>query len=339
MKQLVIAIAVLAFVQASQAQELIFLKDGTVVKGEVTKSTEKSVTAVVDGVTYTVSAEKFDPHFFYRVRDKALGNDAKGRITLAMYAIDNDLFFRAKAQFEQAKAIDPKLAEEFKEKQWPKLKEGVGQKLLAAANRAVRTDSYKRAKKYCSLILTKFEGTKAYAAADDLIDKIQQKIDEKQDARAAQRKKMATQKEETAEKLSASKRDSILDPIEKQRDDAERINHKGLEAKGVSDAKGKLESAGSKFASALKMIEKKRKDATDEQTIEALNQLEQECRSGGVQAYLNLANLYSARGSYQNGVKACNQALAIDPNSEEAKSLRAEISTAVGGWGFRGGRR
>ncbi len=46
MKQLVIAIAVLAFIQASDAQELIFLKDGTVVKGEVTASTEKSEVAV-----------------------------------------------------------------------------------------------------------------------------------------------------------------------------------------------------------------------------------------------------------------------------------------------------
>ncbi len=339
MKPLVIAIAVMAFAQVSQAQELIFLKDGTVVKGEITASTENSVTAVVNGETYTVSADKFDPHFYYRVRDKALGNDAKGRIQLALYAIDNNLFFRAKAQFEQAKSIDPKIAEEFKAKQWPKLKEAVGQKLLSAANRAFRNGSNKMAKKYCSLILTKLDDTKAYAAADDLIDKIQQKIDEKQDARAEQRRKMAAQKEETAEKMSAAKRDSILTPVEKERDAAERINHKGLEAKNLTDAKGKFESAASKFGTALKMIEKRRKDTTDEQTIEALNLLKQECQTGGVQAYLNLANLYSSRGSYQNALKACNQALAIDPNNEEAKSLRAEISTTAGGWGFGGRRR
>ena len=165
MKQFVIAIAVLAFAQVSQAQELIFLKDGTVVKGEITASTENSVTAVVNGETYTVSADKFDPHFYYRVRDKALGNDAKGRIQLALYAIDNNLFFRAKAQFEQAKSIDPKIAEEFKAKQWPKLKEGVGQKLLSAANRAFRNGSNKMAKKYCSLILTKLDGDARGGAA------------------------------------------------------------------------------------------------------------------------------------------------------------------------------
>ena len=69
MRTLAVTIFFLAAVGTSQAAELIFLKDGTVVKGEVTASTEKSVTAVVAGTTYTVSADKFDPHFFYRLHE------------------------------------------------------------------------------------------------------------------------------------------------------------------------------------------------------------------------------------------------------------------------------
>ncbi len=114
MRTLAVATFLFAAAGVCQAAELIFLKDGTVVKGEVTASTETSVTAVVGGTTYTVSADKFDPHFFYRVRDKALGNDAAGRIQLAKYAVMNDMFTRAKAQVDQAEAIDPEFVKKFR---------------------------------------------------------------------------------------------------------------------------------------------------------------------------------------------------------------------------------
>ncbi len=340
MRTLAVAILLFAAAGVCQAAELIFLKDGTVVKGEVTASTEKSVTAVVEGTTYTVSAEKFDPHFFYRVRDKALGNDAAGRIQLAKYAVQNDMFTRAKAQVDQAEAIDPEFVKKFREVELPKIADGIADRLLKAARRAQRAGSTKMAKKYASLILIKFEGTKAEAEAEKVLDEVQKTIDDKTAALRAQREKMAQQLEDAKARQVAVERENALKPIEKVLDSATRLNHLGLTAKGMTDAKNKFETAAVKFENALRMAETRLKSSTDEETTKNLQHLQQEALSGGVQAYLNAANAYSSRGSYQNATKMTNKALALDPNSQEAKSLRASVSTASGGWGFRrGGRR
>ena len=66
-----------------------------------------------------------------------------------------------------------------------------------------------------------------------------------------------------------------------------------------------------------------------------MKELRDEAVQGGVQAYLNLANSMSARGSYQKGVAYCNQALALDPNNAEAKSTRQTIASTTAGWGRR----
>jgi tetratricopeptide (TPR) repeat protein len=340
MRTLVVSIFFLAAAGASQASELIFLKDGTVVKGEVTASTETSVTAVVGGTTYTVSADKFDPHFFYRVRDKALGNDAAGRIQLAKYAVMNDMFTRAKAQVDQAEAIDPEFVKKFRAEELPKIAEGIAGRLLKAARRAQRAGSTKMAKKYASIILVKFEGTKAEVEAETVLEEVQKTIDDKTAALRAQRAKMAQQLEDAKARLAAAERENVLKPVEKVLDSASRLNHLGLKAKGMTDAKNKFEAAGAKYENALRMVDKRLKNSTDEEATKNLQHLQQEARDGGVQAYLNAANAYSSRGSYQNATKMTNRALALDPNSQEAKSLRASVSTASGGWGFRrGGRR
>ncbi|MCZ6786648.1 MAG: hypothetical protein O7E54_05730, partial [Planctomycetota bacterium] len=296
MRTLVVSIFFLAAAGASQASELIFLKDGTVVKGEVTASTETSVTAVVGGTTYTVSADKFDPHFFYRVRDKALGNDAAGRIQLAKYAVMNDMFTRAKAQVDQAEAIDPEFVKKFRADELPKIAEGIAARLLKAARRAQRAGSTKMAKKYASIILVKFEGTKAEADAEKVLDEVQKTIDDKTAALRAQRAKMAQQLEDAKARMAAQERENALKPVENVLDSASRLNHLGLTAKGMTDAKNNFESAGAKYENALRMVEQRLKASTDEETTRNLQHLQQEARSGGVEAYLNAANAYSSRG-------------------------------------------
>ena len=76
----------------------------------------------------------------------------------------------------------------------------------------------------------------------------------------------------------------------------------------------------------------------DETTTQALQEMRQDAMTGAVQAYLNLANGMSSRGSYQEATTYCNKALAIDPDNAEAKQARLTISTTTG-WGMMGGGR
>jgi tetratricopeptide (TPR) repeat protein len=88
----------------------------------------------------------------------------------------------------------------------------------------------------------------------------------------------------------------------------------------------------------MKMAQEAVKKSPDEQTTKALQEMEAEAKDGAVQAYLNLANAMSARGSYQEGLTYCNHALALDPDNAEIKQIRLTISTTTG-WNRRRGRR
>jgi len=326
----------------AHADDLIFLTGGRVYNGTVLESTWDwvKVRATVDGEEndYTVDADEFEPHCFYVIRDKAIGDDAAERIKLAKYCVDNEMFSRAKVQMDRARAADPKVVEEFMENEFPKIRDGLADKILAAGQRALRRGSTTNAKKYASLILTKFEGTPAEAGAEALLDEVDKKIEEEQAKVRAQRRRSEKSDEAREEREAAAKRDAVLSPVEKEMDAASRSNEKGLKARTIGQSKDPLEAAATRYVRAMKMAEDYAKQAPDEQTAAALRDMAKEARDGAVQAYLNLANGMAARGSYQEGVTYCNKALALDPANSEVKQARLTISTTTG-WDRRSGRR
>ena len=330
---------------AAEQEELIHLKGGRFYRGVVLSSTATTLTGKVknaDGVyeTHTVSAEDCDDYFFYGVRNRHIGKDAKARIELAKWCVDHDMFSRAKAQMDQARAADPKIVEEFMKTEFPKIKEGLAAKLLKAGQRSLRRSSPKNALKYASLILTKFEGTKSVADAEKLADEAQKRIDEKQAKDRARRRKAAEKKEAAKEKTTVDQRDKMLSPCEKLIDQGEALNARGLKAKNLSDKKSAFESAAAKFKAAIRHCDTQLKGEIGDTATKALNEERATAVAGGVSAYLNLAFTYSSRGSYKKATDYTNAALSLDPNSAEAKSARAQISTTSGGWGIRrGGRR
>jgi len=347
MRKQVLAVAVvLSFLAAdATAQQLLFLKSGGVYKVKVLKSDWESVTVSLplEGggeEIHVVPVEDLEPHFYYNVRNKALEGDAAGRIRLARYAVDNDMFPRAKAQMDQARALDPKVVEEFMETEFPKIKEGLAQRILEVGQRSLRRGSPKNAKKYASLILTKFEGTAAEAGAEELLKEVQAKIDADTAKKRAQRRKVEAQKQEAEAKKIEKERDGFLRPVEKLLDEAAAANNRGLTAKSVSQSKDPLESAARKYEHAAKKADELlKKGPPDDATTTSLQEMQRDAIQGGVSAYLNLAHSMSARGSYQKAVTYTNKALALDPDNAEAKAARATISTTAGGWNRRGGRR
>ncbi|MHC4846936.1 MAG: hypothetical protein ACYTEG_00600 [Planctomycetota bacterium] len=335
--------ALLACLPATaMADDLIFLTGGRVYHGTVLESTHDWIKcrAKVDGTEneYTVKREEFDPHFFYRVRDKAIGDDAKARIELAKYCVDNDMFSRAKLQMDRARAADEKLVEEFMTNEFPKIRDGLADRILDRGKRALRNGSTKNAKKYASLILTKFEGTPAEAGAEKLLDDVQAKIDAETQKKRAQRRRSQKADDERAAREVEKARDDALGPIEKMMDSASKSFTKGLKAKSVGQSQGPLESAAKKYESVMHQVDKAIKTAPDEETKKHLEEIKAEAKSNGVQAYLSLANGYSSRGTYQKATTYCNKALALDPDNAEAKQTRMTISTTTG-WGGRGGGR
>ena len=345
MNHTVIVAGLLAFFAAdANAQQMIFLTGGRVFKGKVLESTPTSVkvTVTIEGAgeqTHTVPVEECDPHFFYSVRNKAIGDDAAARIELAKYCVDYEMFSRAKAQMDRARQIDEKVVDKFMKEEFPKIKEGLAAKLLATGQRSLRRGSTKNAKKYASFILTKFEDTEAIPGAEKLLDDAQRKEDEKNSKKRMQRRKSEESEAAVKERMEADKKEGYLAPIEKLLDEGNRANTRGLKAKNMSDTRSGFSTAATKYERAMKRCgEFLKQSISDESVTTALTEMKATAQEGAIQAYLNLARSLSARGSYNEAVKQCNLALAIDPNHAEAKSARATISTTSGGWGI-GGRR
>ena len=345
-KQVLAASLVLSFLAAeATAQQLVFLRDGGVYKVKVLKSDWESVTVSLplEGggeEIHTVPVELLEPHSYYNIRNKALEGDAKGRIQLAKYAVDNDMFPRAKAQMDQARALDPAAVEEFMRTEFPGIKEGLAQRLLETGQRSLRRGSPKNAKKYASLILTKFEGTAAEAGAEKLLEEIQARNDEEKAKKRANRRRVEAEGEKREARTVEAERDKVLKPVEKLLDEANAANTRGLRAKSVTKSKAPLEQAARTFEQAVKKAEAFLKQgAPDEKTKNSLEEMRRDAINGGVQAYLNLAHSMSSRGSYQTAVNYTNKALALDPDNAEAKAARATISTTASGWNRRGGRR
>lgn len=288
----------------------------------------------------TLKISELDPHFVYSEVSKSLGNDAKERINLAKFCVDHGMFARAKAEMDRARAADPAVVEEFMTTEFPKIREGLAGRVLAHAQKSARAGSYEAAKKYASLILTKFEGTAAEPEAEKLLDDIQAKMDAKAAKKREQRRKSEEAVEANAAKIVEQKRDASLSPVEKLLDEANRINTRGLKTKNMGQARREFDAAGKKYESAIKRADKLlEQGAPDEQTTQALQEMRASAVQGGVRAYLNAAHALSSRGTYQEATAFCNRALALDPENAEAIAARATISTTSGGWGVRGGGR
>lgn len=288
----------------------------------------------------TLKISELDPHFVYSEVSKSLGNDAKERINLAKFCVDHGMFARAKAEMDRARAADPAVVEEFMQTEFPKIKDGLADRILKHARQCATRGSHDAAKRYASLILTNFEGTAAEPEAEKLLDDIQAKMDAKTAKKREQRRKSEEAKEENAAKIVEQKRDSVLGPIEKAIDSASTINTRGLKTKNMGQARREFDAAGKKYESAIKKADKAlEQGAPDEATTQSIQEMRATAVQGGVRAYLNAAHALSSRGTYQEATAFCNRALVLDPENAEALSARATISTTSGGWGVRGGGR
>lgn len=335
-RRAILAIAAILGLVATEAmaEQLIHLRGGRFVRGTVVSSTPDSVTCryTPDGgeeTTVTVSKDVFDPYFFYGVRDRAI-NSAKDRIELARFCVDNEMYSRAKVQMDFAREADPDVVEEFMQNEFPKIREGLAERLLEAGRRALRRGSTKNAKQYASFVLTKFEGTKAEAGAEKLLDEIQATIDE-QDAKARERhRELDERKAKRAAQKEERQTERVFEPIDKLMAEGQKANSRGLKEKNTGGARDAFSSAANKYKQAAKRAEAGLKGEQDPEVTKALQEVHAQAVNGAVQAYLNAAHSLSSRGSYKQAVQFCNLALEVDPDSAEAKSARAEFSTATG---------
>jgi tetratricopeptide (TPR) repeat protein len=168
----------------AQAQEdFIMFKDGTTLKGKVLSTTKDSVefTYESNGKTETdkIPARQLTPHSFYEWRDRDVGNDAQANLDLAVFCAKNEMLTQAVMHHDRARDLDAALVKKFDEEELPALREKIASNLLESARKAVQMNDLVQAEADASLILARFNDTKAGEEARNLIDEVSAKYRER----------------------------------------------------------------------------------------------------------------------------------------------------------------
>lgn len=155
----------------------ITLKDGSMLIGDIVKTTNDSLTFKYqagddDEKTVTFRAEDLDPHSFYAARSEDLPDDPEAHISLAKFCAENRMFARCMVTYEQARAKFPDVMEEFHNNERVTYREDYAARLLEGALKARERGNLKVAEEEIQIIMTYLHDTKAGEEAKALIKKI-----------------------------------------------------------------------------------------------------------------------------------------------------------------------
>ncbi len=338
------ALALCLFAIPSFAEEVPLL-DGHMMDGRVLEVTAKGLKLEghpKEGGTFIMhlSADHIDPNWWLQMRDKALGDDVKGRLELAVWAVEHGLFRQAKALFVKARTQDPKVAAEFKDDVLPGLRQGIASDLVHSAHRTMEAGKLQAANQMLQAVLTRFADTPAAKDAKALLPTVQHRLDQHLQYLAHWQKFAADEKA----REQRDQRIKVTDPIVALIRQGHNIMAHMPVAAAQADAVEHTRQAVVEYKEALVKIDAALKaHADDSELVKRLQALRQEAMAGVVQSHVTAGDVYAATGNYDGALAQANELEVIAPDSADAHALRARVDEAQAwdesGIGYGGGRR
>jgi tetratricopeptide (TPR) repeat protein len=334
---LLVAMVAFSGIALAEKEEMI-LRDGTSGFVEVleTKANGVKIKFKKDGsdISLFLKANQIDPHTFYSIRKKHMERTAANHFALAVYCAENGMYNRARHQVDVARSIDPEYVE--KQKTSTKVREGVGEKIVARAEMLFNAGKLEEAEEEVQIVLTHLADT---AAADDarallnVIDRAEADREAEEDAEAIA--KLDAEKQKQADALMKK-----LKPAKMAYEYGKELAARGLREKNQTRAKKAFDEAGDQLVKALR---KARDIVTKEKDFEDVAgrwaAAEKRIMAEAVEAYVNAGRIALARSSFPEAGKYAQKALQVDPTSAEAKEFENRVETGAAmnsDWGLRG---
>jgi tetratricopeptide (TPR) repeat protein len=308
------------FFSVAGDDELLLRDHHHLIRGTVVSSTADSVTfdhEVGDhSETHTFTVDDIDPHSFYIIRSRAIGDDAAATAELGRYCAANGLFTRATNLYSAANKLDPSLdlKAEIKE-----CEEGTARQMLLDAQDLAAKNKPSDAFRATAALIRRFPTSSAADEARALNTQLHNGIagdrQAKRDARNA--------------RAAASKLESVQRDVHKDMDRGADANAKGLQASGLGESKRQFNHAIDYYEKAVRALEGLAEDfAADQDVMSQLTSSLAEARSALVDVHLNLGSMYMTHTDYQGALKQANAAIAVDTKSRSARSFRARVASA-----------
>jgi hypothetical protein len=323
-----LASALAAAASPAWALEDILFEDGQVRRGEILEVLEDGIRAKGKAksggiVEMKIPESKLDAEWFYNLRDRAAGTDAKAHLRLALWALDRGLFSRARLQVRRATELDPALVKDIQEGKLPEIRDGIAAKILESARRDLKAGLADRALQKVELLLARMPDTPAGAEAADFLPEVEAAAVAKEEKdRADARAKLAE-----AERKAEEERDRALAPVEETLQKAKKLGSAGLQEDNQPKA---LEMVGQALKMAEGALERMDSLAKSHEGDEAMRARVAELRGRTVAAmvkgHLHRAEMYVWRGSHPQAKAEIEKVEALDPGNSAADALAARIA-------------
>lgn len=301
------------------------LRNGTELRGTVSTSDEERMTIRLDapaGAIATFTRDQVEPHSWYVARSQTIGDDAKARLDLARYCIENGLFFVAERELDRVVDAAPGLASTA-DAERARAHDGGGKKLVELARDAVAKNDFARAANLVGTIVRRYDDTAAAGEAAAIVDEIAQRRG------ALEQQRIVEMQRRAAEKKGAV-HVAILKELTDRIGTARRQNVIGLKSKDLSSAQEAFSSALRKFAAVIAEVDAQTsRQQEDQELLSRLAEIRTTCLTESIEVHVNMGSTYVVRGSYTKALEHANEALALDPKNSYARDFRARVELAA----------
>ena len=328
--RLALTIAALACLVLPALAEELTTADGTTHQCEILKVEEDGVTArgklkSGETVELKIPVARLDPHCYYSLRNAAIGDDAKARMKLAVWCVENDLFAQAKAQVKKAAQADPKLVEDLAGGKYPEIREKMAARILASAQADMAAGRLDVSRQKLEILLNRLSETQAGGEARDMI----RALEGKETEASAKAEADATAKLDEDARKAADARHKLLAPIDEDLRKGRELATEGLTEDDVNKALEILGKALPNGEAALKKLDAILKDHAGDAQLQAdADDLRKKTIAGMVKVLIHRCDLYIWRGSLPNAKKELDEARKLDPSNPAIDSANERILAA-----------
>jgi len=312
------ALALVLLAAPTVASESIKLKSGKVVRGSATAyDGEKQILhfQIEGGQLMAYPIDQLDARSVYLVYASVIPKEnGKGQLQLANLARDASLFEHAARRYGYAEQADPSLKADV-ERERAKGRGMAADFCLKNAKDAAAKGDTKEAEKWLSILLERLPNEPQATEAAGLIEASYTKTRETKEAKVEAGLTEELQREVKKGKESYQ---SMVDQTQK-----------GLTARNDSQAENLWKSALKSGDTVLKECDRLlKKYGSDARLQDGVAKYRQLTTDQLIETNLHLASQAMTQSSLKEATRYCNAALALDPQSGDAKGMRARIEQA-----------
>jgi tetratricopeptide (TPR) repeat protein len=314
MRRLLNAVLFLALAAAPASAATLKLKNGQTVQCKVLAYDAPAKTLHVrleSGQETQYTLDQLDARSVYLVNASLVPkNDAKAQLTVANFARDAGLYAHAVRRYGEALKLDATLKPAI-DQEMTTLKRNAAAFCMENAHAAVAKNNLKEAEKWLTILVEKLPDEPEGKEASGMLDNYYEQNRTKQVAEADQKATDAIKKD------VANGKKRFEQMVEKTK--------QGLQAQGNSQSEALFRGAIVDGNAVLKEVDRIEKKYDDPQLREKVSSYRKIAIDQLVEVHMHLASRQCVKSDYRGALDTVEAALALDPKSESALSMRAKV--------------